>query len=58
MLTFKNINIDFVLLFAGHPGKYYNHIRKHVDCPSLFTNENLDKMSQFELPPDQIPKFL
>ena len=42
----------------GEPGKYYQAIRKEVDCKALFTNTDLDAASEFQFPPKKIPKYL
>ena len=42
----------------GEPGKYYQAIRKDVDCKSLFTNTDIDEASEFQFPPTKIPKYL
>lgn len=42
----------------GIPGKYYNVIKKAVDCKSLFTNPDIDAEGEFPNPPTKIPKYL
>ena len=42
----------------GKPGKYFDEITKNIQCPSLFSNADIDKPSKFEEAPMKIPKWL
>ena len=42
----------------GVKGKYYNFIKKEVNCDALFENQDIDRPSQFYSPPARIPKSL
>ena len=39
-------------------GKYFEFIQKNVDCPAIFKNTDIDKVSEFKDPPMKIPKWL
>ena len=42
----------------GISGKYFEFIKKNVDCPAIFNNPDIDKISEFKDPPMKIPKWL
>ncbi len=44
----------------GKRGKYFDTIRKHVDCKALFLNPDLDEPADFKHPPkfEDLPKWL
>ena len=42
----------------GEPGKYYQALKKEVNCEALFTNPDLDAEGEFQFPPKKIPKYL
>ena len=42
----------------GKPGKYFDQIKKNVDCEALFSNPDIDDPSQLQKPPYQIPYWL
>jgi hypothetical protein len=35
--------------------QYYEQIRKQVDCQALFSNPDIDALSEFDDPPKTIP---
>jgi hypothetical protein len=39
-------------------GKYYEQITKNIDCESLFTNPDMDALSEYPEPPKKIPNYL
>lgn len=43
---------------TGKPGKFFDEIRKDVNCQALFNNSDFDKLSEFETPLMKIPKWL
>ena len=42
----------------GEPGKYFDSIKKKVNCDDLFNNPDIDDPSQFKKPPMKIPDWL
>ena len=38
--------------------KFYEEIRKEINCSALFSNENIDAPSEFADPPREIPTYL
>ena len=42
----------------GQPGKYFDSIKKQVNCDALFNNPDIDDPSQFKKPPRKIPDWL
>ena len=40
---------------TGKPGKFFDEIRKDVNCQALFNNSDFDKLSEFETPLMKIP---
>ena len=43
---------------TGKPGEYFDHIKKNVDCQAIFSDSDVDRVSEFEFPPHRIPKWL
>ena len=43
---------------TGTQGEYFEHIKKNVDCESIFSNPNIDNVAEFKEPPMKIPKWL
>ena len=43
---------------TGEPGEYFDHIKKNVNCQAIFSDPNVDRVSEFEFPPHRIPKWL
>jgi hypothetical protein len=43
---------------AGVPGKYFDYTEKNVDCEAIFSNNLIDRPSEFDSPPMRIPKQL
>ena len=50
----STINSSFV---KGQPGRYFNQVQKSIKCEDLFTNENFDKLSEYDEPPTEIPRY-
>ena len=42
----------------GEPGKYFDSIKKKINCDDLFNNPDIDDPSQFKKPPKNIPNWL
>lgn len=42
----------------GQPGKYFDELKKDINCPVLFKTAELDYNSDFKEPPMRIPKWL
>ena len=42
----------------GQPGPFFDHIKKSVNCEALFSNPEIDILSDFPHPPKRIPKWL
>ena len=38
--------------------EYFNRIEKKIDCDALFRNSDIDASSEFQYPPQKIPKWL
>jgi len=38
--------------------QYYEQIHKNIDCEGLFTNPDMDALSEYEIPPKTIPNYL
>ena len=60
-LVFKTIasritqrkNVFFPLKF-----QYYEQLHKRINCEGLFTNPDMDALSEYETPPKFIPNYL
>ena len=37
---------------------YLQILEKEVNCKALFTNPDIDQASEFQFPPQKIPKYL
>jgi hypothetical protein len=44
--------------FAGQPSKYFNQVKKKIECADLFTNENFDNLSEDDIPSTKIPSYM
>jgi len=42
----------------GEQGKYFEVLKKDINCEALFTNPDIDAEAEFEFPPKKIPKYL
>ncbi len=38
--------------------QYYEHIRKNVDCPALFSNPDIDAYTEYEKALQDIPTYM